>query len=167
MGTTNALTFSLSDAAAAVGYSTRTLQRAIEADELQAAQLGHGDIRISRPELEAWWRNRGGGLLFAKPTPTSIEDLTVYAQRLADFCGVPTDSRWVTPGGPPGGGQFDHVWLRIQASPGAPLLDVQIHPAAVGGVSVWLLGAQGRPEWSLNFEEGCDRIRFMLRSEQR
>ena len=53
-------TYSLAEAAEQVGCSTRALRRAIDAGELLAARQASGSIRISRTELAAWWRNRGG-----------------------------------------------------------------------------------------------------------
>ena len=64
------MTYSLAEAAELVGYSTRTLRRAIDAGELLAARQASGSIRISRTELAAWWRNRGGGELFGQGAPT-------------------------------------------------------------------------------------------------
>lgn len=61
------MTMSLEDAARAVGYSTKTLRRAISAQKLVAAQASdapHSAYRISRVELARWWRARGGGQLF-------------------------------------------------------------------------------------------------------
>lgn len=68
----NPNTYSLAEAAELVGYSTRTLRRAIDAGELLAARQASGSIRISRTELAAWWRSRGGGELFGQGTRTDI-----------------------------------------------------------------------------------------------
>lgn len=60
----NPHTYSLVEAAEIVGRSTRTLRRAIDAEDLLAARQSSGAIRISRAELAKWWRLRGGGDLF-------------------------------------------------------------------------------------------------------
>jgi excisionase family DNA binding protein len=65
----NPNTYSLAEAAELVGRSTRTLRRAIDAEELLAARQASGSIRISRAELAKWWRLRGGGDLFGPSTP--------------------------------------------------------------------------------------------------
>ncbi len=70
-------TYSLAEAAELVGYSTRTLRRAIDAEELLAARQSSGSIRISRAELAAWWRNRGGGELFGTGHVREAEFLEV------------------------------------------------------------------------------------------
>ena len=69
-------TYSLAEAAELVGYSTRTLRRAIDAGELLAARQAAGSIRISRAELAKWWRNRGGGELFEEASPEKIKAFT-------------------------------------------------------------------------------------------
>lgn len=53
----------LSEAAAMLGLHPQTLRRAIHAGELKALKL-HKHYRVSRLELAAWWRERGGGELF-------------------------------------------------------------------------------------------------------
>ena len=60
----NPNTYSMKEAAELVGYSVRTLRRAIDAGELLAARQASGSIRISRVELAKWWKGRGGGDLF-------------------------------------------------------------------------------------------------------
>lgn len=68
-------TYSLKEAAEVVGYSTRTLTRAISAGELQGANTGRA-IRISRVELARWWRSLGGGELFEDETSDDEENPT-------------------------------------------------------------------------------------------
>lgn len=61
--------WSLAEAAAMLGLNPATLRRAIGAGELKAMKL-HMHYRVSRAELAAWWRERGGGELFApEPVP--------------------------------------------------------------------------------------------------
>jgi excisionase family DNA binding protein len=57
-------TYNLKEAAEIVGYSTRTLLRAIDRGDLKAASAKGGAWRVSRFELAHWWRERGGGELF-------------------------------------------------------------------------------------------------------
>ena len=66
-------TYSMAEAAALVGYSTRTLRRAIDAGELLAARQPSGSIRISRFELALWWKERGGGELFESGSPWLLD----------------------------------------------------------------------------------------------
>lgn len=44
-----------------------TLRRAIKAGVLPAARLGKG-FRLSRADLEAFWKERGGGVLLGDAT---------------------------------------------------------------------------------------------------
>ncbi len=75
-------TYSLKEAAELVGYSTRTLRRAIDAGELLAARQVSGSIRISRVELAKWWKGRGGGELFDDGRAALRHDLM---ETLRDF----------------------------------------------------------------------------------
>lgn len=70
-------TYSMKEAAELTGYSTRTLRRAIDAEELLAARQSSGSIRISRVELAKWWRLRGGGELFETRHAREAEFLEV------------------------------------------------------------------------------------------
>ena len=63
-------TFSLAEGAGLVGYSTRTLRRAIDAGELHAARQGRS-VQVSRVELAKWWKGRGGGDLFGPSEPST------------------------------------------------------------------------------------------------
>lgn len=60
--------WALGEAAAMLGLNPATLRRAIHKGELAAFTLGKG-YRVSRAELAAWWRSKGGGELFAEPAP--------------------------------------------------------------------------------------------------
>jgi excisionase family DNA binding protein len=57
------LTFKLEEVAEILGLSTETLRRAIKAGKLKAMKTGREYI-ISRPELEKYFREQGGGDLF-------------------------------------------------------------------------------------------------------
>lgn len=57
------LTFSLSEAAEILGVHSETVRRAIKAGKLKAAKTGR-DYRISRADLQAYWRELGGSELF-------------------------------------------------------------------------------------------------------
>lgn len=56
-------TFTLAEAAELLSCHRETLRRAILNGDLRAAKLGRG-YRISRPDLEAFWKAGGGGDLF-------------------------------------------------------------------------------------------------------
>lgn len=59
------LAYTVAQVAAIVGQHPCTIRAAIRDGKLQAASAGgKGHYRISRPDLEAWWRFRGGGTLF-------------------------------------------------------------------------------------------------------
>ena len=79
-------TYSMKEAAELVGYSTRTLRRAIDAGELLAARQSSGSIRISRTELAKWWRERGGGDLFGPSEPSAdlIEAVRIVVREELD-----------------------------------------------------------------------------------
>ena len=83
-------TYSMSEAAELVGYSTRTLRRAIDAGELLAARQASGSIRISRTELAKWWRERGGGELFGAESHAGLLDAirAVVREELARGSGL-------------------------------------------------------------------------------
>lgn len=76
----------LSEAAAMLGLHPQTLRRAIHAGELKALKL-HKHYRVSRTELASWWRERGGGELFAPEAPpvgaVNGEGLTLAEWRAA------------------------------------------------------------------------------------
>ena len=82
----NPNTYSLAEAAELVGRSTRTLRRAIDAEELLAARQASGSIRISRAELAKWWRLRGGGDLFGPSEPSAdlIEAVRIVVREELD-----------------------------------------------------------------------------------
>ena len=56
-------TFTLAEAAELLSCHTETLRRAIKAGGLRAAKLGKG-YRISKTDLEDFWKRKGGGALF-------------------------------------------------------------------------------------------------------
>ena len=57
------LTFSLNEACELLDLSRSTLWRAIKAGKLKGAKTGK-DYRFSRADLEAYWRELGGSVLF-------------------------------------------------------------------------------------------------------
>lgn len=61
-------TYALQEAAFTVGFSARTLRRAIQAGELKAAKAPGkaGRYSISAVELARWFAARGGGDLFSE-----------------------------------------------------------------------------------------------------
>jgi excisionase family DNA binding protein len=60
------LALTVPEIAQAVGLHPITVRREIRAGRLRAASAGgKGHYRISRADVEAWWRGRGGGSLFA------------------------------------------------------------------------------------------------------
>lgn len=65
-------TFTLAEAAKLLSCHPETLRRAIKDNSLRAARLGRG-FRISRPDLQAFWTERGGGDLFEKSGPEAEE----------------------------------------------------------------------------------------------
>ncbi len=72
MALVNKTTFTLAEAAALLSCHPETLRRAVRDGELRAAKLGRG-YRISRPDLEAFWKAGGGGELFSKTEETEEE----------------------------------------------------------------------------------------------
>jgi excisionase family DNA binding protein len=59
------VTFTVAEAAKITGRSVKTIRRHAKSGRLKAAGGGRGTpYRISRPDLEAWWREQGGGRLF-------------------------------------------------------------------------------------------------------
>lgn len=58
-------TYTLGEAADLLSCHKETIRRAIKDGELKAAKLGRG-YRVSRVDLEAFWANKGGGVLFEK-----------------------------------------------------------------------------------------------------
>lgn len=71
-------TFTLAEAANLLRCHKETLRRAILDGGLQAARLGRG-YRISRADLQKFWSERGGGELFSRPEPVSVEQETAPA----------------------------------------------------------------------------------------
>lgn len=68
-------TFTLAEAAELLSCHRETLRRAILNGDLRAAKLGRG-YRISRLDLEAFWKAGGGGDLFGgdeSPAPPRSE----------------------------------------------------------------------------------------------
>ncbi|MBG0777490.1 MAG: helix-turn-helix domain-containing protein [Desulfovibrionaceae bacterium] len=65
-------TYTLAEAAGLLSCHKETIRRAIKAGELRAAKLGK-EYRVSKADLEHYWRNRGGGALFDdSPMPPDI-----------------------------------------------------------------------------------------------
>ena len=68
-------TFTLSEAAELLSCHKETLRRAIKEGGLYAAKVGKG-YRISRADLEEFWKAKGGGALFEgqarPPQPESV-----------------------------------------------------------------------------------------------
>lgn len=56
-------TFSIPEVAEITGCCEETIRRHIRNDNLNAARPGKG-YQVSRPELQRWWRDQGGGDLF-------------------------------------------------------------------------------------------------------
>ena len=56
-------TYTIEEAAELLSCHKDTIRRAIRAGTLKAGRLGK-DYRISRPDLEEYYRARGGGSLF-------------------------------------------------------------------------------------------------------
>jgi len=66
------VTFTVQEAAKITGRSPKTIRRHCNKGALKAAGGGRGTpYRISRPDLEAWWREQGGGVLFE---PDSLDE---------------------------------------------------------------------------------------------
>ena len=68
-------TFTLSEAAALLSCHKETLRRAIKDGSLYAAKVGKG-YRISRADLEEFWKAKGGGALFEdspRPQPQPVK----------------------------------------------------------------------------------------------
>ncbi len=60
------LALTVPEVAQAVGLHPITVRREIRAGRLRAASAGgKGHYRISRADVEVWWRGRGGGGLFS------------------------------------------------------------------------------------------------------
>ena len=55
--------FSLKEAAKLIGCHSETLRKVIKRGQLKAGKIGR-DFRISRFDLETYWREKGGGKLF-------------------------------------------------------------------------------------------------------
>lgn len=71
--------YTLHEVAELLGVHVETIRRAVRAGELKAATPGVGkgkgsDLRVSRIELARWWRDKGGGELFADLTGEEGED---------------------------------------------------------------------------------------------
>lgn len=60
--------FSVTQAAALLGFSMEHLRRLVAAGELRHARIGR-TIRISRADLEEFYRQRGGGQLWKTDAP--------------------------------------------------------------------------------------------------
>ncbi|MDL2207700.1 helix-turn-helix domain-containing protein [Desulfovibrio sp. OttesenSCG-928-M16] len=81
-------TFTLAEAADLLSCHRETLRRAILNGDLRAAKLGRG-YRISRRDLEAFWKAGGGGDLFGseadavsvQPMPTEISPARVAKKK--------------------------------------------------------------------------------------
>jgi excisionase family DNA binding protein len=57
------VTYSVPEVAQMINKHPLTIRRAIASGELKASGGGKTHYRISRTDLEAWWRARGGGAL--------------------------------------------------------------------------------------------------------
>ena len=57
--------FSLKEVASILGVHPETIRRAVKAGKLKAAKIGK-DYRISKPELERYFKATGGGRLFGE-----------------------------------------------------------------------------------------------------
>jgi excisionase family DNA binding protein len=88
------VTYGVSEVAQIVGLHPLTIRRAIAAGELKAANGGgKSPYRISRADLETWWRARGGGVLQEATANASHEgdeteallDATAAAARRAGY----------------------------------------------------------------------------------
>ena len=55
---------SVRDAARLLGYHPETIRRAIRRGDLKACRFGLREFRISRVDLDAYFRAQGGGSLF-------------------------------------------------------------------------------------------------------
>lgn len=63
---------SVREAARLLGLHEETIRRAVRKGELKACRLGHRTLRISRTDLESYFRAHGGGALFSEdPTGSS------------------------------------------------------------------------------------------------
>jgi len=56
-------TYTIGEVADLLNCHKDTVRRAIKAGALKAVKLGK-DYRVSKPDLEEWWKQRGGGTLF-------------------------------------------------------------------------------------------------------
>jgi excisionase family DNA binding protein len=56
---------SVREAALLLGLHEETIRRAVRRGELKACRLGHRTLRISRADLEEYFRSHGGGALFS------------------------------------------------------------------------------------------------------
>jgi excisionase family DNA binding protein len=70
------MTFTLAEAADLMSCHRETLRRAIRNGSLRAAKLGR-EFRISRWDLEAFWKAGGGGDLFSKDESSAGPELPV------------------------------------------------------------------------------------------
>ena len=64
--------FTLAEAAEFLKVSQHTLRADIKRGRLKAFHKGSRSVKISRPDLEAYWSKHGGGNLFSKTD--SIKD---------------------------------------------------------------------------------------------
>lgn len=71
--TDNLNAFSPEDAAKVCGVHAETVRRWIRDGEVKAAKIGHRWV-ISRVELERFWREKGGGQLFADSPKGGSDD---------------------------------------------------------------------------------------------
>lgn len=70
------ITYTVADVADLLHVNTDTVRRWCRDGEIQAAKIGSAGYRVSRPALEAFWRERGGGRLFGE----------VNLERIAQDC---------------------------------------------------------------------------------
>lgn len=62
------MVYSLAEASRVVGVAPNTLRKEIREGRLRAARIGKGGVgrvywKISREDLQVWWKSRGGGIL--------------------------------------------------------------------------------------------------------
>ena len=57
--------YTVADVADLLDVTTASVRRWCRNGEIEAAKIGSAGYRISRPALETFWRERGGGELFA------------------------------------------------------------------------------------------------------
>lgn len=64
--------YTVADVAELLDVTTDTVRRWCRDGDLEAAKLGSAGYRISRPALDEFWRDRGGGTLFIDPGGVTV-----------------------------------------------------------------------------------------------